>query len=467
MLKLIAATANRRSAMLIVFEAALIMTAIAASAAVRLGVEQGRLLFVVGDGVLKAAVIAVVCQGSLYFADLYDLRRIAGHRDLFIRILQALGATSFLLAAVYFWMPSLVIGRGVFVMASLATLSLVGGWRIAFDWLAARILPRQRLLMVGTSPGVVSLANELAALRAEVGVDIVGFVHAGDARIDATASGLAVIGTIEDIPSIVRARGVDRVVVSMADARGQLPMDQLLEMKLEGVTFDHLASVYEEYTGKIAIENLRPSWLVFSAGFRKSRVLRAGKRMLDIAAAAAGLLLAGPIVALVALLVKLTSPGNVFYHQERVGLRGRIFTVHKIRSMRQDAEAKTGAVWAAKAGDPRVTPIGNLIRKTRLDEVPQLWNVLKGDMSLVGPRPERPQFVAQLTSQIPFYGQRHIVRPGLTGWAQVRYSYGASVEDAMEKLQYDLYYIKNMSLAFDLFIALSTVKTVALRRGAA
>jgi sugar transferase (PEP-CTERM system associated) len=464
MLKMLGAVQNRRSLMLVCFESALIIGAVAASAAVRLGFEQGRLLFVVGDGFLKAALIAAVCQCSLYFADLYDLRRIANHRDLFVRMIQGLGATSFLLAILYFWMPSLVIGRGVFVIASLVTLSLVGGWRIAFDWLSRRILPRERLLLVGTTPGVVSLARELSELGGEGNVDIVGFVdpqagHAGLTR--------DVIGTIEDIPSIVRARAVDRVVVSLAESRGQLPMSKLLEMKLEGVTFDHLASVYEEYTGKIAIENLRPSWFVFSPGFRKSRLARGVKRSCDIAAAVAGLVLAAPIMAAVAAAVKLTSPGGIFYHQERVGQHGRIFTVHKFRSMRQDAEAATGAVWAAKAGDARVTRIGGFMRRTRLDELPQLWNILVGDMSLIGPRPERPTFVAQLTKQIPFYSQRHIVRPGLSGWAQVRYSYGASVEDAMEKLQYDLFYIKNMSIALDLLIAFSTVKTVVLRRGAA
>jgi sugar transferase (PEP-CTERM system associated) len=310
---------------------------------------------------------------------------------------------------------------------------------------------------------VVALARELSELRAEVGVDIVGYVEV-DPPPHAAPD---VLGTIEDIPSIVRARGVDRVVVSLPEARGQLPMSKLLDMKLEGVSFDHLASVYEEYTGKIAIENLRPSWLVFSPGFRKSRLLRTAKRLVDIAASLIGLVVAAPVMALTAIAVKLTSPGDILYHQERVGQHGRVFTVHKFRSMRQDAEAATGAVWASKAGDSRVTPVGRFIRRTRLDELPQLWNVLAGDMSLIGPRPERPQFVAQLTQQIPFYGQRHVARPGLSGWAQVRYSYGASVEDAMEKLQYDLYYIKNMSLALDLFIALATVKTVVLRRGAA
>ena len=237
-------------------------------------------------------------------------------------------------------------------------------------------------------------------------------------------------------------------------------------MKLDGVTFDHLASVYESYTGKIAVENLRPSWLIFSSGFKKSAVLAASKRGLDLAAAGIGLTLAAPVMVLVSLAVRMTSPGPVFYHQQRVGQQGRIFTVHKFRSMRQDAEATTGPVWASKSGDPRVTPVGRFLRRSRLDELPQLWNVLKGDMSFVGPRPERPEFVAELTRHIPYYGQRHVVRPGVTGWAQVRYTYGASVEDALQKLQYDLFYIKNLSLALDLFIILDTVKTVLLRKGA-
>ena len=243
-------------------------------------------------------------------------------------------------------------------------------------------------------------------------------------------------------------------------------MDRLLSMKLEGgVSFAHLASVYEDYTGKIAVENLRPSWLIFSEGFKRTQLFLAMKRALDSACAAVGLILAAPVMLLVALAIRLTSPGRVLYHQARVGQNGRVFTVHKFRSMREDAEAQTGAVWAA-AGDSRVTPVGAFLRRTRLDEIPQLWNVLKGDMSLVGPRPERPEFVAALTEQIPFYGLRHAVRPGVTGWAQVRYTYGASVEDALEKLQYDLFYIKHATIAFDLFVLFSTIKTVLLRRGA-
>jgi len=245
-------------------------------------------------------------------------------------------------------------------------------------------------------------------------------------------------------------------------------MDRLLDVRLRsGVLFDHLASVYEEYTGKIALENLRPSWLVFSTGFRKTRVLMATKRVFDIVASVAGLILAAPLMLVSALLLKVESPRDpLLYHQVRVGLNGQPFTIHKFRTMRRDAEANTGPVWSAGDSDPRITAVGRFMRKTRLDEIPQLWNVLLGDMSLIGPRPERPAFVEQLTKQIPFYGQRHVVKPGVTGWAQVRYTYGASVEDALEKMQYDLYYVKHMSLRFDLLIALDTIKTVVLRRGA-
>jgi sugar transferase (PEP-CTERM system associated) len=463
-MKALSINLTRRSVALVAFETVLIVLAVALGAFLRLGSEAANLLFM-ERGIEKALLIAFVCQTCLYYADLYELRVASDRRELFTRIVQALSATSFLLAAIYFWVPSVVIGRGVFMVAALLVIVFVSGWRLVFEWLSRRVAPRERLLLVGTGPAAVNLARELFDRRQELGVEIVGFVDPDPARLGAPVINPGVIGTVEDIPSIVRARGVDRVVVSLGDARGKLPMDKLLEMKLDGVTFDHLASVYEELTGKIAVENLRPSWLIFSSGFKKSRLVKTSKRLIDLIAAGVGLLLALPIMAIVAVAVKLTSPGPAVYRQERVGQYGRVFTVLKFRSMRQDAESATGAVWATK-NDNRVTPIGRFLRKTRLDELPQLINVLKGDMSLVGPRPERPEFVRQLTAQIPFYGQRHVLRPGLTGWAQVRYTYGSSVEDAMEKLQYDLFYIKNLSIPYDLFIIFSTIKTVILRRGA-
>ena len=463
-MKALSVSITRRSLALFCCELLVITSAVCLGAWVSLGREALGLL--VNGGFARALLIAVICQVCLYYADGYEPGSGSDRRELFLSIVHALSATSFVLAAIYLWSPDLILSRGVFVVSSVLVLTAVVAWRLVFEWFMGHAAPRERLLVVGTGPTAVSLSRELFARRQELGVEIVGFVDPDPTRIGAPVINPGVIGTIEDIPSIVRARNVQRVVVALGDARGKLPMDKLLDMKLSGISFDHITSVYEELTGKIAVDNLRPSWLIFSSGFKKSRLASILKRLLDISSALIGIVLAGPIMILVGIAVKMTSPGPAFYRQQRVGRQGQLFSVTKFRSMRQDAEAGTGAVWASK-NDSRVTPIGRFLRRTRLDELPQLWNVLIGDMSLVGPRPERPPFVQQLTEQIPFYGQRHVVRPGLTGWAQVRYSYGSSVEDALEKLQYDLFYIKNQSLAFDLFIILSTIKTVIMRKGAA
>ena len=465
MIRLLLHRLTSRVIALVMLETVLIVSAVAVAAYVRLG-EAGWLVLISEHGLLKMLLVAVVCQTCLYYADLYDLRLVSDRRELFIRIAQALGSASLILATVYYWLPSLIIGRGVFMLAAFLVIVLVIGWRVVFEWVSRRVRPRERLLLVGTNGPAVALAREMFERRYEYGVEIVGFVDPDPTKLGAAVINPGVIGTIEDIPSIVRARGVDRVVVSLADARGTLPMEKLLEMKLDGVSFAHLASVYEEYTGKIAVENLRPSWLIFSSGFKNTRLLATSKRLLDVVVSIVGLIVTLPLMGLIALAIKLTSPGPALYHQRRVGQHGRVFHVHKFRSMRCDAEAQTGPVWAAKTGDERVIAIGAFLRRARLDELPQLWNVLRGDMSLVGPRPERPEFVADLTKQIPYYGQRHVVRPGVTGWAQVRYTYGASTEDALQKLQYDLFYIKNLSLSLDLFILLNTVKTVLMRKGA-
>jgi sugar transferase (PEP-CTERM system associated) len=455
-----------RRALLVVFESTIIAAAVALAVFVRLGFAGGWEVLASQAGVARALLVVIVAQVCLHYADLYDFRVASNRQELLVRILQAIGAASFILAALYFWFPALMLGRGVFLLTALQVIVFIYVWRQLHGWVGTRLSPRTKLLLVGTNAAAVSLARELFERRQELGVSIVGFVDTDPGRVGAPVLNPGVIGVIEDIPDIVRQHGVDRVVVSLGDARGKLPMDRLLEMKLErGVTFDHLASVYEEYTGKIAVENLRPSWLIFSEGFRKTRLMLALKRLMDIGVAFTLLLILAPVLLVVALAIKFTSPGPILYHQKRVGLKGKVFTVHKFRSMRQDAEAGTGAVWA-QSNDNRVTAVGRFLRRTRLDETPQLLNVLWGEMSMVGPRPERPEFVATLTKEIPFYGLRHSVRPGLTGWAQVSYTYGASVEDALQKLQYDLFYAKHMTLAFDALILVATVKTVILRRGA-
>ena len=426
---------NPRAVALVALESALILGAVASAVAIRLGPAGARDFIATPQKLLSGCLIAAVVQLCLYIGDLYDLRVVAHRGELAIRILQALSATSVLLGIVYFWFPALVIGRGVFIVAAVLTITFVAGWRLAFEWLARRAGPTERLLIVGTGETAVALAREIHGRRLELGVEIAGFIDGNPARVGESMFNPRVLGTPAQIPDIVRTRGVNRVVLSLADARGCLPMDQLLEMKFGGVAFDDLATVYERYMGKIALQAVRPSWMILSSGFRKTRRLLAAKRVIDVSAAVLLLIVAAPVMLLTALAIKLTSPGPALYHQQRVGQDGTVFTVHKFRSMAVDAEAHSGAVWAT-AGDTRITTIGRIIRKTRVDELPQLWNVVRGDMSFVGPRPERPEFVEMLAKQIPYYRQRHVVKPGLTGWAQVRYAYGASVADAIEKLQY-------------------------------
>jgi sugar transferase (PEP-CTERM system associated) len=458
-------TLTRRMAALAVGEHLWLLGAVIIAAAIVLG-QQARAALFDGAVLQKAVLLAIVTQAGFYYGGLYDVRVGRDRPKLFMRLVQALGAIAIVVALLYFAFPGLRLDGRMLVLATLLGMPVVAGWRILFGAVMRTIGPRERLLLVGTSPAAVDLARELYEIRDDLGVSIIGFIDPDPARVGMPVVNPGVIGTIEDIPSIVRARNIDRVVVSLADARGKLPMDKLLEMRLDGVQFDYLASVYERYIGKIALENLRPSWLIFSPGFHKSPLQSASKRLVDIVGAMIGLVAGAPLLLLLAVAVKLTSRGPVLYSQVRVGRDGRLFTVHKFRSMQQDAEAGTGPVWASR-DDARTTWLGRYLRRCRLDETPQLWNVLRGQMSLVGPRPERPEFVRQLTSEIPFYGQRHIVRPGLTGWAQIRYTYGASVEDAMAKLQYDLFYVKHMSFILDLFIVAATVKTVLTSRGAA
>ncbi len=449
-----------RAGSLILLETCLISAAVVLAGYVRFG---GKAFELMDEEPAKWILMPVVTQLCLYYADMYDLRVIADRRELFVRAVHALGATCLILAGIYYWFPDLVIGRGVFVLAAMFVITLVLGWRVVFEWANRHVAPRERLLLVGTSDSAVALARELHERR-NLGVQIVGFIDPDPNRVGMPVLNPGVVGTIADIPTVARALGVDRVVVSLADARGKLPMEKLLEMRIDGIAFDHLASVYEEYTGKIAVENLRPSWLIFAPGFAKSRFLRTMKRVVDLLVGGIGILLSLPLGAAAAIAIRLSSPGPVLYRQRRVGQHGRVFMLYKFRSMRADAEATTGAVWA-KRNDSRVTMVGRVLRQTRIDELPQLWNVLRGDMSLVGPRPERPEFVSELTKEIAYYGQRHMVKPGVTGWAQVSYNYADSVESTLEKLQYDLFYIKNLSLLLDFFILVKTVKTVLMRKG--
>ena len=274
-----------------------------------------------------------------------------------------------------------------------------------------------------------------------------------------------VIGSYDQLLEIVRRERIDQIVIAMPDRRGKLPVEALLTCKMQGVHVEDGTTFYEKISGKIMLETLRPSWMIFSSGFSISPLLQLLKRLGDILLAGLGLVVAAPLLPVIAMLIKIESRGPVLFTQERVGQNGQLFILIKFRSMYIDAEEATGPVYA-DANDPRITGVGRWLRCMRLDEVPQLLNVLRGEMSFVGPRPERPFFVQQYTKEIPYYAQRLSVKPGITGWAQVNYPYGATPEDAVEKLRLDLYYIKNMSLLLDLFIVLQTAKIAVLGQGA-
>lgn len=354
--------------------------------------------------------------------------------------------------------PARLVGYSTVYL--LAALFLVRGMVSA----ARRALGGLRVIVVGTGPEALEVARDLAA-NGRSGRRIVGFYPTSD-EVQAELSGTGVLDRRVGLAELVRQHGVNEVIVAVREQRGgQLPMDELLACRTQGVTILSLAAFYERTRAEVPIDSLKASWLVYGTGFVQGPLRRIAKRGFDVVSSSVLLLLGAPVMLLAAIAIKLDSPGPVLYRQERVGLGGRGFMCIKFRSMRTDAERDGVARWATK-NDSRITRVGAFMRKTRIDELPQLLSVLSGEMSMVGPRPERPSFVAQLREQIPFYDLRHSIKPGLTGWAQVRYSYGASLDDARRKHQFDLYYVKNNSLFLDLLVLIETVTVVLFREGA-
>ena len=336
-------------------------------------------------------------------------------------------------------------------------------WRIVYGAWVLKVVGRDRLLLVGGSTVLLDIARHIE-LHPEMGLMVTGYVddlHTADAKLP----GGKVLGPMASLREIVTATQPTRVVVGMFERRNRLPVHELLELRFGGHMIEEAAAAYERVCGRVCVKELRPSQLIYTGELGPRRQTLIYQNLSNLLVATAIALPALPIVILTAIAVRLSSPGPVFYRQTRVGMEGALFTLYKFRSMRQDAEAATGAVWATK-DDPRVTKIGRVLRKTRIDELPQLFNVLRGEMSIVGPRPERPEFVKELSEQIPYYRQRHCVRPGITGWAQINYKYGDTTEDTISKLEYDLFYIKNMSLSLDTYIIFHTLKAMMLSRGA-
>jgi sugar transferase (PEP-CTERM system associated) len=415
------------------------------------------------NGWLKIVLASFVCLLILYFYDLYDYMVMTNRRELMLRLVQALGIAWALLALMFYVAPPLLIGRGVSVISVPLVLVLLLGWRIFIHILTGHPDIGEKILVVGTGKTAMDTA-EAVWQRRDAGYRIVGFVSENGAKPGQPIGESEIVGSAINLESIIKHEKVDRVVIAVRERRGAFPTETLLKMSLAGeVSIEECTSFFERITGQVHVDMLRPSWLIFAGRQRDSRLKSAFRETVHRILGLIGLVLSFPIGVLTAIFIKLESRGPIFYRQERLGKNGRVFKVIKFRSMKTDAEADGKPVWAA-SNDERTTFVGRFIRKVRIDEIPQFWNILKGEMSFVGPRPERPHFVEQLAREIPFYEHRHLVAPGLTGWAQIKYPYGASVDDARQKLQYDLYYIKNQSLALDLVIVFDTIKTVLFRQ---
>ncbi len=445
-----------RILVLVAAEATIVCASFLVAAMVRLG-PQSVLAFGYEYGIYKIAGITILALTFLHYFDLYNLQRVPSQAETWFRLLVMLGIFSFCLGILSYLFPGFMLGNDTFVFGlSFLTVALIA-WRSGYSWLIRQPFLRDRVYVLGEGNRAKRLV-EAMRMQPELGMEVVGW--AGE--IDRASMSREILG--EALLKHVQEKNVDRIIVAMEDRRGSMPVRQLLDLRLTGVKIEDATGIMEKMSGKIEVDSLHPSWLIFAEGFKLNPTFLVMRRFVSFLLALCCLVAVLPFLPMIALLIKLTSRGPVLYRQTRVGMRGKEFNCYKFRTMRADAEADTGPTWAGD-DDPRITGLGKWLRRLRVDELPQLWNVLRGDMGFVGPRPERPEFVESLSREIPYYRLRHIIRPGITGWAQIRYQYGASVEEAKEKLNYDLYYIKNISLSLDLLIVVESIKTVLLRRG--
>jgi sugar transferase (PEP-CTERM system associated) len=403
--------------------------------------------------IFAVTVLVLLCS---HWLDLYDTARLNTKGELYFRLLMVPGILAFILAGIAYVRPNYLLRNGSSEVGLVILTVALFGWRIGFGWLVQLPILVERVYVLGTGERAQRVVLGLRQ-NPEIGVEIASWTGKMEGAVTREA-------VAAHLMEVVQKQKVHRVIVATPDRRGTIPMAELLTLRMQGVKIEEATSWLEKISGKIEVENLYPSWLIFGEGFRRSTTFILIRRAISIVISLIGLILALPLLPFIMLAIRLDSKGPVFYTQTRVGKAGRTFNVVKFRTMRLDAEA-AGPRWAGD-NDPRVTRVGKFLRSSRLDEIPQLWCVLKGDMAFVGPRPERPEFIEMLSKEIPYYGVRHMVRPGLTGWAQVKYKYGATVDDSREKLQYDLFYIKNASIGLDMLIMFQTVKTVLLRRGA-
>jgi sugar transferase (PEP-CTERM system associated) len=446
-----------RTLVLLLCEAFLVGASFTVATASILGLNNGYIELMYENGLAKIAAITVLTLLFSYYFDLYEPQRISARWEAYFRLLLVLSALSFVLAGLIFFFPQIDIGHNVLAGGVFLLTVLLLVWRRVDEWIVGLPVFRQRVYVLGNGARARHVA-EVVRSRRDAGMQLIGWEEHNDQAEPGTSLAAALQTFCTSNAKL------DRVIVAMEDRRGSMPIRELLDLRLRGVVVEDSSNLYERLLGRLPLEGLTPSVLIFTDGFKVRASRQMVRRLVSFLVAFTALLFCLPAVPLLALAVRLSSSGPVFFSQTRVGLQGRPFTIYKFRTMRRDAESK-GAVWAAK-NDPRITLVGAFMRKTRLDEIPQLWNVLRGDMGFVGPRPERPEFVQWLSREIPYYDLRHMIRPGLTGWAQVRYQYGSSLEETRRKLEYDLYYLKHLSLGLDLLILFETVKTIVLGRGA-
>ena len=449
---------------LLLADAAILYSGVILAMYLRLGMAGSENELDNKNGWLKIALATCVCLLILYFYDLYDYIVMTNRRELLLRLVQALGISWVLLALGFYLIPALLIGRGVSVFSVPIVLVLLLGWRIAIHALTGHPDIGEKILVVGTGKTALDTA-EAVWERRDAGYRIVGFLSENGAKPREKLGQSEILGKAHELEAVIKNEKIDRVVIAVRERRGAFPTEALLKMSLAGdVSIEECTSFFERITGKVHVDMLRPSWLIFAGRQRDSQLKLLFRETIHRLLAVIGLIVSLPFAVITAILIKLDSRGPIFYKQERVGKAGRPFNVIKFRSMKTDAEADGKPIWAV-TNDQRTTRVGKVIRKLRVDEIPQFWNIIKGEMSFVGPRPERPHFVKQLAKEIPYFEHRHLVAPGLTGWAQIKYPYGASVSDAIQKLQYDLYYIKNQSLTLDMMIVFDTFKTVLFGKG--
>jgi sugar transferase (PEP-CTERM system associated) len=447
-----------RTVVLLLCEAAIVSGCFLGATYLMLGGPDTFIALQYEHGGLKIALITIVSLVLSYYFDLYEPTIVSGRLQIYFRILLVLGFDCFILSAFIFFDPAVTIGPYVYVVAFALLAPALILLRRTYEWVVGFPVFRERVYVLGAGDYARRIVQTIRS-RSDIGMEVVDWE---DVQLESSERKQVWIKALENIAK--QSPPVHRIIVAMEARRGELPVQELLMLRFQGIVVEEDGTLRERLYGKIQLDGLRPSSFLYSEGFRIRPSQQFTRQCVSLCAAATLLLLCMPFLPFVALAVKLSSKGPIFFRQARVGMGGRIFHVVKFRTMFTNAEAG-GAKWATK-NDPRITKLGMFLRKTRIDEIPQLWNVLRGDMGFVGPRPERPEFTAWLSEELPFYYLRTLIRPGLTGWAQVRYSYGATLAETKEKLEYDLYYIKHMSLGLDLLIMFETIKTILRRRGA-